>query len=87
MENFDLINDLQKRSQQSEPENSSNIEYQDYTVKVLGENVLVSVPVRESENFEQVIAETPLITKVKLKTILREHRGFIQVNKNKHKGK
>ena len=85
MEKIELIKDLQERSTRSVTKTPSNIEYQEYDVTVLSETITVQVPLRESENFEKALTEVSLITKTKLKKMLQHHRGFIQVNKNKHK--
>ena len=79
MDQFDLIKELQEKSEQEQQDTSQpKITYQQYDIDILGGSVPVLVPLRECENFEDTLSTISTLTKEKLKDVLREHRGFIQ---------
>lgn len=83
MEKIDLIRDLHKQQtmeNNNQPHNKG-IKYQQYGISVQKHDITVLIPIRECERFEQTISKTSLLTKHKLKNILREHRGFIENKK------
>ena len=77
MADFQFIKDIDKTSKTKTVSEGNKIEYQEYTLTVLKEDVTVHIPIRECDNFEKRISEVNLLTKYKLKKILTDSRGFI----------
>lgn len=76
MENFSLIQKLNKKESEKESPLAEGVTYQQYEVDVDGAVQVVNIPLRESLNFESAITEqkNPL-TRKSLKLLLREYRG------------
>lgn len=84
MEKIDLLKKINKELNEGKTgnkENAPHIDYQSYDIKIDEKHFTVSVPLRESENFENTITTTSISSKRELKKLLREFRGFIEVKK------
>lgn len=84
MEKFTLFADLLKpkttkfvTEQKSKEASLKGIRYQQYEVDVAGRTVTVSIPLKESANFEEhLLTFTNEITNDDLKLMLRRFRGI-----------
>ena len=81
MEKIELLRkinqDLKEGVKKKDP--TSDIKYQNYDLIINDMEYIVSVPLRESENFEKAVSEAVIGSKRELKNLLRQFRGFIQV--------
>lgn len=78
---FSLIKEIEKKSSiKNSPYGGKDygIKYQEYEMRVDGKDVMINIPLRETENFEQFIEElnTTSVTRSSLKKILRHFRGM-----------
>jgi hypothetical protein len=78
---FSLIKEIEKKSSiKNSPHAGKDygIKYQEYEMRVDGKDVMINIPLRETENFEQFIEElnTTSVTRSSLKKILRHFRGM-----------
>lgn len=78
MSRFSLINDIddERKKVESRDPNAPNITYQRYDLDVGGKDVGVLIPVRECDNFEEAVMEVEELSTLKLKKLIREHRGL-----------
>jgi len=77
MNNFALIDELNTKKEENTSPLAEGIEYQEYELTVDGKPQSVSIPLKESENFEKYLTESNIIlTRKTLKVILREFRGI-----------
>jgi len=75
--NFSLIRDLNKPSEKpKKQEPAYGIKYQSYELQVEGKDIPVLIPIRECENFENVISNIEDLTESKLKQVTRDMRGL-----------
>jgi hypothetical protein len=56
--------------------NAPSITYQQYDIPVSGEETCVLIPERECNNFENAVIEAGELSQIKLKKLVREHRGI-----------
>jgi len=77
MEDFSLLQKLNKKQTEKDSPLAEGVTYQQYEVEVDGAVQVVNIPLRESLNFEAAITEqkNPL-TRKSLKLLLREYRGI-----------
>ncbi len=77
MKDFSLLKRLNKTKDEKPSKLAEGVSYQGYEVEVDGNVQSVSIPLRESDNFEAAVTaqKTPLTRKT-LKLLLREYRGI-----------
>lgn len=77
MEDFSLIQKLNKKNSKEDSPLAEGVTYQQYEIEVDGAVQVVNIPLREALNFESAITEqkNPL-TRKSLKLLLREYRGI-----------
>ena len=76
MQDFSLIQRLDKEKDVPSSPMAEGISYQQYELEVDGKVQVVNIPLRETEAFEHTITESEgLLTRKMLKRILREYRG------------
>jgi len=78
---FSLIKEIEKKSSVKNSPHAGKdygIKYQEYEMRVDGKDIMINIPLRETENFEQFIEElnTTNVTRSSLKKILRHFRGM-----------
>lgn len=78
---FFLIKEIEKESRAKTSQSTGidyGIKYQEYEMQVEGKNVIVNIPLKETENFEQFIEELNItsVSRSSLKKILRHFRGM-----------
>ncbi len=77
MKDFSLIKQLDEENKDTPRTLPDGIEYQQYELKVDGNERVVNIPVRECERFEQVVTEmSDPLNRKSLKLLLREFRGI-----------
>jgi hypothetical protein len=79
MEKFALFSDIinPKKPTTADVPQVKGIKYQQYEVEVEGKNVTVSIPLKESANFEQhLMSFTKGLTTEDLRLTLRQFRGI-----------
>lgn len=76
MDKFSLIKELKNDKQPPESKLPSGIQYQQYEVEVDNKLLIVNIPLREAERFEQLMSENETISGRVFKSVLREVRGI-----------
>lgn len=74
MKDFPLIRSLQTESVKTPLPKGH--QYAEYKVTMEGEEILVQIPLKESQNFEDALKETPIMDKYSFKRIMRKVRGI-----------
>ena len=73
MDKFTLLGEKNKFINKK---NDNQIKYHDYEVETINDSVIVSIPLRECERFENELSNTNLLTEYDLKKVLRKYRGL-----------
>ena len=77
MKDFSLIKQLDEDDKNDGRILPDGIEYQQYELKVDGNERVVNIPIRECDEFEKVITEmSEPLNRKSLKLLLREFRGI-----------
>lgn len=76
MSKFPLLSDYVSILKEKPLQKSSKIKYQEYIIEVANEETSVYIPIRESENFENVIESLDYISINEIKKLMREFRGI-----------
>lgn len=76
MSKFPLLSDYVSILKEKPIQKSNKIKYQEYIIEVENEETSVYIPIRESENFENVIESLDHISIIEIKKLMREFRGI-----------
>lgn len=75
MSDYNLIKQLQNPETDVKMSLPKGIKYEQFTVMTENKEVVVHIPSREKENFEQILAENSNFSKNEFSTLLRRVRG------------
>ena len=74
MSEFSLIKKMSEEP--VKPLLPEGVAYKQFTIRVEGTDKIVHIPLRESENFKERVAENTKITSRIFKSLMREFRGI-----------
>jgi len=76
MPKFSLISEYNNIIKEAPKQKSNKTKYQEYIIEVESKECSVYIPLRECENFENVISEETSIDEDQLRRLMREFRGI-----------